>query len=306
MDLILGTAMWGWTVPRDRCFQLLDQFYRAGFRQIDGATNYPINKNPADFRLAEKILLEWIRTHGVTDLRLMMKVGSLNNMRTPDHNLTKSFLLLNHDDYRFRFGDNLDTLMIHWDNRDDPTQIRSTLEALAEVRRHGFRVGLSGIRRPDIYQAENEAFGLEFRIQIKHNLLHSDYHRYRVFHGSPRFITYGINAGGIKLDAGQYHEQSSLRVRGGDPKTAHPLTEPLREALREAREKKDRPEPRNFNHCGLCFAYHSPDIEGILIGPSRAKQLTDSLEFYRALATNDYSDLYLRLRDLHETYGKTL
>jgi len=42
---LLGTAMWGWTVSRPVCFDLLDTFYAAGFRQIDAAVNYPINKN---------------------------------------------------------------------------------------------------------------------------------------------------------------------------------------------------------------------------------------------------------------------
>jgi aryl-alcohol dehydrogenase-like predicted oxidoreductase len=48
VQLLLGTAMWGWTVSRPTCFDLLDTFYAAGFRQVDAAVNYPINKNPDD------------------------------------------------------------------------------------------------------------------------------------------------------------------------------------------------------------------------------------------------------------------
>ncbi len=298
--------MWGWTTPRDRCFDLLDRFYAAGLREVDAATNYPINKQPEDFRRSETILLEWINAHGVSDLKVMMKVGSLNNMRTPDHNLTRSFLLLNLDDYRFRFGDNLDTLMIHWDNRSDAGAIRETLEALSVAHEYHLRVGLSGVRHPEVYAAENRAYQLDFRIQIKHNLLHSDYHRYPQFHGRRRFITYGINAGGIKLNPAEYHDHSSLAVRGGDVSSAHPITTPLETLLTDANRNAKRPAVQSFNHCGLCFAYHSPDIGGILIGPSRTEQLDDSLAFFRALATNDYRELYQKLRALHQKHARSV
>lgn len=65
--------------------------------KVDAAVNYPINKNPDDFRAAEHILLDWVRTHGIRDLKITMKLGSLNNLRSPEHNLSKSFLLLNLD-----------------------------------------------------------------------------------------------------------------------------------------------------------------------------------------------------------------
>ncbi len=92
--LILGTAMWGWTTPRETAFAMLDEWYSRGFREVDTATNYPIDRDPEHFRLAEKILLEWIAAHGVTDLEVMMKIGSVNNLRSPEHLLTKSFILM--------------------------------------------------------------------------------------------------------------------------------------------------------------------------------------------------------------------
>ena len=58
MEIMLGTALWGWTTPPTVCYQLLDHFYESGYRQVDAATNYPINKNPSDFRRGEKILAE--------------------------------------------------------------------------------------------------------------------------------------------------------------------------------------------------------------------------------------------------------
>ena len=83
-DLILGSAMWGWTLDAPAAFTLLDQFYAAGFRKIDGATNYPLNGVPTDFRGSENILAEWIKAHGVQDLEIIMKVGSISNQYSPE------------------------------------------------------------------------------------------------------------------------------------------------------------------------------------------------------------------------------
>ncbi|MCB9288373.1 MAG: aldo/keto reductase [Lewinellaceae bacterium] len=298
--LILGTAMWGWTTPRAACFELLDDFYRHGFREVDGATNYPINKRPEDFRKAENILLEWIKAHEIKDLKVMMKVGSINNMRTPENNLSKSFLLMLLDEYRNLFGSNLDTFMIHWDNRAAEAEIRESLEALARARELGVRAGLSGIKHPEAYAQLNKEFGFNFRIQFKHNILQSDYPRYKPFHGKAGFITYGINAGGIKLDPKEYGRGSSLMARGGKTEEEPAIARPLKAILGKATRAEGRPGVSSFNHCGMTFAYHSPDVTGILLGASTSKQLKDSLEFFSALKTYNYRDLYERLKELHE------
>lgn len=300
-ELILGTAMWGWTTSRENAFALLDRFYQRGGRAVDAATNYPINKQPEDFRKAEQILLEWAKAHGVEDLRIMMKVGSLNNMRTPDHNLSMSFLLILFDEYRNAFGDNLHTMMVHWDNRDSRAAIAHTINALKLMNDMGAEVGLSGIQHPDHYAALGEEKGLAFRIQIKHNLLHSDYSRYAPFHGQPRFIAYGVNAGGLKLNVADYGPGSSLTARGGSPKTAEPIVQRLRQAIAEANTVKGRPAVQTMNHCGMAYAWHSPDMGGILIGPSSTGQLDASLDFARALQTHDYSGLYQQLRQIAQS-----
>lgn len=296
--LLLGSALWGWTVPRETAFQLLDDFYGHGFRQVDTATNYPINKNPADFRRAEQIILEWIQTHGIQDLEVMMKVGSLNNMFTPENNLTKSFLLMNLDDYQAKFGPNLHTFMIHWDNREAANLVDQSLQALDYARQQGLAVGLSGIRHPEIYHQLNQQYQFDFSIQIKHNLLHSDYQRYTPFHGKRRFITYGINAGGLKFSTTTYHEQSSLKVRGGNTAETPPLVQQLEKLLPEINQSAERPAIQSFNHIGLCYSFHCPDIHGILLGCSRPEQLADSIAFHRHLVDFDYRDVYLRLLEL--------
>ena len=295
-SLILGTAMWGWITPKETSFKLLDYFYEQGFRAIDGATNYPINKSPQDFRRAEQILQEWIKINDIEDLKVMMKVGSLNNLRSPEQNLSPSFLLMCLDEYQSLFGENLDTFMIHWDNRENEKEIQSTLKALGKAQEKGFKIGLSGIRYPEIYSQLNKKLQFNFSIQIKHNLLHSDYDRYQAFHGQTRFITYGINAGGIKLNLNSYLENSSLKARGGDISQIHPLTNKLQAILIEENKVANRPVIERFNHCGMAYAYHSPDIQGILLGTSRLEQLKDTLSFYQHLQDYDYNSLYQKLK----------
>lgn len=252
-SLILGTARWGDAVGRQTAHDLLSAFYQAGYREVDTATNYPINKNPADFRRAEQILTEWIKAHGVNDLKITAKVGSVNNMRSQEHILTQSFLLMCLDEYRRLWGSNLDTLMIHWDNRDDLAEIDDSLQALAFAAQQGLRPGISGITRPDLYAEANRAWKLDFRIQFKHNIFSSDYDRYKPFHGTRRFVAYGILAGGTK---------------------------PGPEVIEAANHSGRYPPIQHFYQLGLAHALSLPDMESVIIGPSKVEQLEENLLFY--------------------------
>ena len=293
---ILGTAMWGWTTQKQTCFGLLDEFYGRGFRVVDAATNYPINKKIVDFRRAENILSEWISTHGIHDLQVMMKVGSVNNLRTPEIILNKSFLLLSLDDYANKFGANLDTIMVHWDNRSDKEAIRDTFEFFEIIKAQGFKVGLSGIKHPEIYAELNQHFGFDFRIQIKHNLLHSDYDRYRDFHGKAHFLAYGMNAGGIKLDPQAYSNQASLKARGWDGSGFEIV--PRLNALLKKYNEQHRRSFTAFYECGLLFAMMHPEIEGVLVGASRLTQLQKTLDLAAEFSQGDFSELYTALLQL--------
>ena len=291
-QLYLGTAMWGWTIDRPTAFALLDTFYAAGFRDVDTATNYPIDKNPDHWRLAETWLAEWIGQRGIEDLRVMVKVGSINNLQTPDHRLSRSFLLMQCAAYQRLFGPCLDTLMIHWDNRETAVEVADSVAALAEIAAAGCRIGLSGIRHPHHYRPPLREAGLSPFIQVKHNLLQSDYGRYAAFHGAGRFIAYGINAGGIKLD-GQYDATSSLVQRGKQHQRIAFDTDQLRTLGGHA----DPPLTR-FNEWGMLYAHAHPDFCGILLGTSRVAQLESSIAFHRRLMNGELDALYDPLREL--------
>lgn len=287
-QLALGTAMWGWTIDKITAFALLDDFYQSGCRILDAATNYPINKQPGDFRKAENILLQWIHAHGITDLKVMMKIGSLNNMRSPDNNLNTSFLLMCLDEYKHKFGSNLWSLMVHWDNREDADAIQDTLDILAYAAKSGLQPGLSGIKYPGVYAEANSVANLDLMIQIKHNLIQSDYERYAPFHGKRHFWAYGINAGGVKPNTADYNQQSSLFVRGGNLQT--PALFAHLEHLLKLKDERIR----SIFDVNLLFALNSPDIAGIIAGPSKVAQWRYTLESYDNLR-NDADELYRQI-----------
>jgi aryl-alcohol dehydrogenase-like predicted oxidoreductase len=290
-NLFLGTAQWGWTLTKTEAFELLDRFYEAGFRSIDTATNYPINKNKEDFRQAERYLAEWITVNGVRDLEIMMKVGSVNNLRTPECNLVTSFLLMSLEYYQRLFDHNLRHFMIHWDNREDENAIDETVKTLAYIQGIGIKTGLSGIKNPDLYAKMMHEKELELSIQIKHNVLVSDYEKYRHFHQKATFIAYGTNAGGIKLDAREYHKGSVLAVREGDLDNSNPRLEQLSQRLLNINKNTDRPPITHFFQVGMLFALLHQDIQAMIIAPSTMTQMDSTLGFFKNIELYDYQEL---------------
>lgn len=301
--LILGTAMWGWNVPFAEAHRLLDAFYEKGFRQVDAATNYPINKQTADFRRSEKILEDWIRSNGVKDLEIMMKVGSVNNLRSPEHNLTPSFLQLNWQYYLGHLGSNLSTFMFHWDNREDLDAIHRSFEVLERIHQSGLQVGASGIRYPKLYAKVNQKFQLPLSIQLKHNLLYSDLPRYSQLNKWASFYSYGINAGGMKLHPEGYTNDSTLKARGGELTKPPAVLTDLKPTIDAFNQTKMAPPIVKMNEIAMCFALLNNQLSGVLIGPSRLEQLEDSLAFYHQLTQNDYAALYQHLLTIHRSHA---
>ncbi|MEO0725338.1 MAG: aldo/keto reductase [Bacteroidota bacterium] len=288
-SLVLGTAMWGWTLTEDECFRIMDAYYDQGGRWVDSATNYPINKNPADFRRAEQILSAWIASRGVQDLSIIMKVGSINNLYTPENNLSPSFLLLCAQEYQQRFGQQLTCLMVHWDNRTEASEIKESLLTLSET--PNISVGLSGIKHPEVYASVlSDLRWSKLWLQLKHNVVYSDYERYQALHPFVRCIAYGINAGGLKLNTSAYSDRASLMARGGQPEKHQELVLALSALSVQLAQVTGRPHPQKMNHLGMLYALQHPGIERVLIGVSKVEQLNDSFAWEQAIRQNDYRD----------------
>lgn len=292
--LSLGTAQWGWNVPRQQAFRLLDAWIESGHTRIDCATNYPINRRRTDFRAAELLLQEYVQAHGLRgELQITMKIGSLDNMRTPDINLSPSFIWMMGAEYARLFGSNLSTLMLHWDNRSDAADIAPTLEALTETaRRYALHPGLSGILYPHVYAPLLEQYASEiFDIQLKHNIFHSDLPRYAPLYSHPhRFHAYGLNAGGVQLD-GDYRLESTFVVRGGQADSVEEGLQRLRAALPTWNRHRHRPAIKGFAQIALIHALYHTRLHGIVIGVSQTDQLKYTFDFVQALSEYDYTDV---------------
>lgn len=302
--LMLGTAQWGWTVSKKEAFQLLDAWLKAGFHHLDCATNYPINRIPEDFRAAEKILQEYILAHGLKHLKITQKIGSLDNLRSPEVNLAPSFVQMMGEEYRRLFGDNLDCLMFHWDNRDAVSEIQVSLKALQRLQIDlNLRPGLSGIAHPEAYAEANKELGLSFDIQLKHNLVHSDLPRYLTADSASlsaapsAFFAYGINAGGVKLEP-PYPTESTFLARGGQLEKLTPLLEKINSQLPVWNTAFVRPPVKTMNHLGLIYAGLQAEISGILLGVSSAVQLKETLDFWRNFEVFDYTDIFSALKKI--------
>lgn len=298
-SFMLGSAQWGWGVSKQEAFRLLDFWLETGRLDVDCATNYPINRNPADFRAAEKILLEYVRAHGLRELRITMKIGSLDNMRSPELNLAPSFVLMMGEEYHRLFDKNLHCLMFHWDNRDDAAAIRGSLEALSALQRDAnIRPGLSGIKHPAAYMEANRDLGLSFDIQLKHNVFQSDFERYEPLASTHhQFFAYGINGGGAKLDE-HYEADSVFLARGGQPEKVAPVLEKIRVMLPDWNKAFVRPPLKTMNHVGLIFAGLHPRLSGILLGVSSVSQLRETLDFWRNVEMFDYGDVWQALKKI--------
>ncbi|MCB0523630.1 MAG: aldo/keto reductase [Saprospiraceae bacterium] len=296
--LLLGTAQWGWTVSRKAAFEELDIWLKAGCSGIDCATNYPINKNPDDFRAAEHILVDYIKAHGLGNLQITMKIGGLDNMRSPESNLHPSFIQMMAGEYRQLFGENLDCLMVHWDNRKNETEICESLAMLASLKKeYGVKPGLSGIKHPETYNECLQSHDLHCDIQLKHNLLHSDLSRYTSVlpSGVHKYFAYGINAGGLKLENTPYNTESTFLARGGRPDTSVELLDQVKKLVEIFNENPNRPAISTMNQLGLIFAGLNREIAGVVVGASSGNQLQETLHYWSILDDSLYHDVYTGL-----------
>lgn len=286
--LILGTAMWGWSIEEKECFKILDLFYSNGYREIDSATNYPINRDIQSFRKAEKILKEWIKTNNIRDLKINLKIGSLSNSGSPDINLKKSFLLLSYDYYRSFFKENLFQIMIHWDNRNNQSLIEHTIDTLVSIQ-DTVKVGLSGIKHPELYKSF--VLNNKINIQMKHNLFSSDNSHYSIFKGKKLFTAYGLNSGGFK--PGKSKKQMTTFTKRQHTKQLKIMDLKWKEI--EEKIKHINTEKIGLNKISMINCFFNKDIIGVVTGPSNTNQLKDTITFHKATPNNNHKLIYKAL-----------
>jgi len=166
-DVYLGTAAWGKKTTKSEAFAILDEFVKNDFNLVDTATNYPINRKSEDLRLAISWLMEWQSRNLNTQIKVFVKIGSVNNLGDERFNLTGNYIGQVTDELQNSFGINLYGIGIHWDNRNESCydEIRETILTLNSLG-NNLTLGMSGIKHPDLY-FKTKDIDRDWVIQVK-------------------------------------------------------------------------------------------------------------------------------------------
>lgn len=287
-SLWLGTSLWGWGVDERTAHALLDKFAENEGGVVDAATNYPINGRPENFGRANAILSGWLRSNPGSGIKVFCKVGSLDNSGSSDANLNGSSVLLTAELLRGSFSDDLWGVGIHWDNRHESEQISQTLDAMARLRAEGLEIGFSGVQRPDLYAGGAPELGSDWWVEVKENAATCEARlRYSPHFPMARYVAYGINMGGVKLENTPLPD-SSLAKRGlSEP----PIATRLRKFLSSSHSIEPRPE--TLNELALLMTWANAELSGLIVGPRNSEQLAETMRYWSALKRSG-SDLHMR------------
>ncbi|WP_180984220.1 aldo/keto reductase [Castellaniella caeni] len=276
----MGTALWGWGVERAQAFALMDRFASLGGRIVDTASNYPINKCPQDYGRALAWIAEWQAANADAGLSVLVKVGGVRNDGSPETDLSPGTIQRLADQLQGQLNGALGALSIHWDNRGDTAAdhegIAQTVEVMSRLHAQGLSIGLSGIRHPHLYRQAAPALADQWWIQVKENMRTRQARlAYETHFPHARYLAYGINMGGFKLERAS--GQSSLALRG-----IH-IEETLGDWLAQVihQEGALRPAPETINDLALLTACLNPRLYGVIVGPRNVEQLVDSMAFCR-------------------------
>lgn len=299
--LILGTALWGWGVSKKEAFLILDNFVENGGLYIDCATNYPINKNIIDYGLALLWIEEWIKINNKR-LFIVVKVGSIDNLGTPNFDLSSNNILTVSKKLIDTFGDSLGCISVHWDNRTENKDfklVQETVIALKEVKeKNNLSIGLSGIKNPRLYYESMPELADDWIIQCKENFLTNDARlKYEEYFPLAKYYAYGINMGGIKLLDTEQSISAQIRNINYSNKLKHLISNSLND---------------NFvkeiglisaNDLNMAYIYVKHIYNGIIIGPRTKEQLFSTQRIWNklnCLSENNLKNLYIFISQLEK------
>ena len=195
--LILGCAYWGSRISPPVAMKLLDLYVESGGRQVDTATNYPINGNLDDFGLANKIIAQWLNANTNIALDVFVKIGSIDNSGGPECDLTYGNLSRDVRQLSNIFENNLGGVGIHWDNRGEESkkEITETTNFMRTLHQQSLRIGFSGLKYEETYLSSAPDLANHWEIQVKESILKQDVRKkYLKFYPEAKYIAYGIGS----------------------------------------------------------------------------------------------------------------
>lgn len=163
-SIFLGTAGWGDKVVKSAAFELLSTYYQHGYRWIDTATNYPINRNPKDYGLA----IGWLSDFqsDFPDLKIFVKAGSRTNLGEPGSFINASYFDLLFEMLIGQLGDGFAGLGVHWDDNSSGDDRSMLLDFFAQIHQRGYQIGLSGIAGKESYSGDSIGRSLPWIYQL--------------------------------------------------------------------------------------------------------------------------------------------
>jgi aryl-alcohol dehydrogenase-like predicted oxidoreductase len=134
MPINFGGNVFGWTLDEKQSFDILDQFFDAGFNFIDTADTYSWWVNGKGGQ-SEEIIGKWMKSRSNRqDIVLATKVGS----ETKEHgfDISRKHILKSVDESLQRLQtDHIDLYYTHFD--DNITPVEETLSAYDEIIKAG-------------------------------------------------------------------------------------------------------------------------------------------------------------------------
>jgi aryl-alcohol dehydrogenase-like predicted oxidoreductase len=287
--LVLGTALWGWGINRQEAYNLLEVFLGCGGTIVDTATNYPINKCVADYGLALSWVKDWIDNNETSRLSLIVKIGSIDNMGSGAIDLSPGNVLSSTDLLREKFGTKLSCISVHWDDRgvdeSNSCSIVQTVDAMIKIKESGLLIGMSGVKRPDLYLNAAPDLSDSWVIQVKENfstrLARKDY---QSFFPQAKYLAYGINLGGLKVESPQ--KNSSMELR--NIRVPGELVDLVSSVLQS--NHVFQPRPSSLNELALAISYVNPALSGVIIGPRNIEQLLNTMKYWEELKETPSDD----------------
>lgn len=290
--LCLGTALWGWIGADVDCYGVLDEFYQNGYRYLDTATIYPIDKNEASCGKSLDIIADWTKANGVSDLKAIVKLGGVNNLGSSENDFSKEFLKSENEKIYNLLGKNYYCSMIHWDNERSQELVEQNCENLKQENRAS-HLGLSGIKDWDKYL---DKFSEELYLEVKNNILFDGVGTIPLRDREDKVFVYGTSVSGLKLDKNDYQSGSYVGLARDNDFHDQQIGKINSESIRDYFEKSRV--VNSFYHLGIMLNESHNNVDGIIVGPRTRDQLNDILSF-RDQLTN-YIDNEIKL--FNESY----